>query len=188
MSFFTVGFLLSNIQLNLGWGAGYAVKLVGALFILGGIAELGYFAPAVRRKRGLSLLLLGACIAATAGAFLVKGKSSLLVNTDSIVNGAATTALAALFFMSLIGLFKDTPELFENPPVVSSLEKRYTRFLMVTGTALAADILNRVTGGTVVADAAGLIAFFAKLIGYVFLLTALLDFNRLRAQFYKLHP
>ena len=64
MSFFTVGFLLSNIQLNLGWGAGYAVKLVGALFILGGIAELGYFAPAVRRERGLSLLLLGQTLGA----------------------------------------------------------------------------------------------------------------------------
>ncbi|MBR1392546.1 MAG: hypothetical protein IJ561_01780 [Ruminococcus sp.] len=188
MSFFTVGFLLSNIQLNLGWEAGYALKLVGALFILGGIAELGYFAPAVKRERGLSLLLLGACIAATAGAFLVKGKSSMLVNTDSIVNGAATTALAALFFMRLIAVFKDTPELFENPPVVKSLEKHYTRFLMITGAALAADILNRVTGGTVIADAAGLIAFFAKLIGYAFLLMSMLDFNKLRAQFYKLHP
>ena len=51
MNFFTVGFLLANLQLDLGLWVGYAIKLAGGLFMLGGIAEMSYVDEGVKGCR-----------------------------------------------------------------------------------------------------------------------------------------
>jgi hypothetical protein len=59
--------------------------------------------------------------------------------------------------------------------------------LFVTVLVLAADALNRFTGGTVVADAAGIVMVVTKLTFYCFLISCGLSLNKIRQSFNKAH-
>ena len=183
MNFFTVGFLLANLQLNPSWTVGYALKTVGALFMLGGIAELGGFAKETLRLRSIALLFLGSCIAAVIGSFVVSGGSGTLASADSAVNSAATAALAILFFIRLGDIIRDNAELFCDEPAAKRFVSRYRIFAYLTAVAAAADIVNRLTGGTAAADASGVVILAARLAGYVMLILCGLEMNRLRISF-----
>ena len=43
MNFFTLGYAFLAVQLNFGWVLNYILKLVGMLFMLGGISEISDF-------------------------------------------------------------------------------------------------------------------------------------------------
>lgn len=177
------GFLLANLQLNPAWAFGYALKLVGGLFMAGGIAELSEFVPEARRLKSVALLFIGACAAAAVGAFVTRDKSGLLPNIDGAVNQAATVLLALLFFWRLLRIFADNPEVFENEPLTGKVTKKFLFFAAAMGTVIAADIVNRIAEGTVAADAAGAVLAVIKIAGYILLADCGLGFNKLRIQF-----
>ena len=83
MNFFTVGFILSMMQLDLGWLAGYVIKLVGALFVLGGIAELGDFDKRAYRLRPAGICFLGLCVGACAAMLAARSASDSVRNVCS---------------------------------------------------------------------------------------------------------
>lgn len=185
MNFFTVGFLLANLQLDLGLWIGYAVKLAGGLFMLGGIAEMSLVDESVARLRAQAILfalLSGGAIAAVS---LTEGAG---LKTASIVSGAVTTAAAGLFFRQLLGLMKEKPQIVDNIPEVGRLAPKYDRMLIVLGVVLAADCINRFTGGTAAADATGVVMYFTKIISYVYLIVCEVGFNKLRISFNSAHP
>ena len=189
MNFFAVGFLLADLQLDLGLWIGYAVKLTGGLFMLGGIAEMSAVEGSVKRLRPAAavFLLLSAAAAGIIGlAGLSKEDGALKV--ISIVSGVLTTAAAGYFFVGLLRLLRENPDIAANVPEVKRLSAQYNRMLFVYAVVLAADGINRFTGGTAAADVTGVIMYFTKIVSYVYLIVCALGFNRLRMSFNLAHP
>ena len=188
MNFFTVGFLLALMPLDLGWGVGYIIKAAGALFLFGGIAELMPFEKSIVKHRPLAAMLL---LAGAASAGAVFGLSKLGHNTAyniaGLLSGVVTTAIAVLFFRKFFALLKERPDLAANEAELRRLSARFDRMLFVTVLVLAADALNRFTGGTVVADAAGIVMVVTKLTFYCFLISCGLSLNKIRQSFNKAH-
>ena len=188
MNFFTVGFLLANLQLDLGLWIGYAVKLAGGLFMLGGIAEMSLLDDSVKKLRPAAAvcLLLSAAAAGVLGlAGLTKEDAGF--KSISIVSGVLTTAAAGYFFFGLLRLFREKPHIIDDRPEVGRISSRYDRMLFVYAVVLAADGINRFTQGTA-ADVTGVIMYFTKIISYVYLIVCALGFNRLRLSFNSAHP
>lgn len=192
MNFFTVGFLLANLQLDLGLWVGYVIKLAGALFMLGGIAEMSLVDDSVKKLRPLDLLLAVLCAGSAAAVSLLSApklsESSDVHKTVSIICGVVTTAAAGLFYRRLLTLLKEKPDIADNVPETARLAPKYDRMLFVLAVVLIADGVNRFTGGTAAADVTGVIMFFTKLVSYVYLLICTLGFNKLRITFNSAHP
>ena len=197
MNFFTVGFFLACLQLDLGLGIGYVIKLAGGLFMLGGIAELGAFDREINRYRPLVLAFIPACAASAAAVFALAKNESDMIKYAGIAAGVVTTVIAALFYRLLLGLLERKPELADNVPEVKKLVPRYDRMLIITAFVLFADAVNRFTGGSeaaaasqevTAADIAGVIMYFTKIIFYVYLVLCSLGFNKLRITFNSAHP
>ena len=189
MNFFTVGFLLANLQLDLGLWVGYAIKLAGGLFMLGGIAEMSYVDEGVKGCRPLAAAFTVLCAGVAAALALADlPKESSALKSISIVSGVVTTAGAGLFFMKLLKLLREKPDIAANVPEVGRASARYVRMLIVLAVVLAADGINRFTGGTAAADVTGVIMYFTKIVSYVYLVLCTLDFNRLRVSFNSAHP
>ncbi|MBR6871968.1 MAG: hypothetical protein IKN17_00510 [Ruminococcus sp.] len=187
MNFFTAGFVLACLQLDLGWGIGYVIKLAGGLFMLGGIAEMNAVDDGAAKYKPLVLLMIPACAGSAAAMFALAGEKNDLTKVLGIVCGAVTTFLACLFFRKLFALLKEKPFIAGNAPETERLAVRYERMLAFTAVALIADGVNRFTGGTEAADATGLIAFFTKLIVLAFLISCTLSVNKLRVSYNSVH-
>ena len=192
MNFFTVGFLLANLQLDLGLWAGYAIKLAGTLFMLAGIVEMALVNESVTKLR---LPAVGTAVLCGGSAAAVKLLSAEKLSESgdahkivSIVCGVLTTAAAGWFFVKLLALLKEDPSIADNVPEVNRLAPKYSRMLFVLAVVLTADGINRFTGGTAAADVTGVVMYFTKIISYVYLLICTLSFNKLRISFNSAHP
>ena len=187
MNFFTVGFLLANFQLNAGWTVGYLIKLVGAFFILGGIAELGGFEQKILPTRFLCAMLIMLCGASAGTMYFCEDTSTVVARACCVLDAMATTGIAAAIYRYLFRLLKDEPELIGDEPLVRRCSTGYDRMLAVMAAALIADCVNRFTSGTA-ADAAGVVMAVARIVSYVMLLVGTFGFNRLRVRFNNAHP
>ena len=202
MNFFTVGFLLANLQLDLGLWVGYAIKFAGGLFMLMGIQEAALVDECVVKLKalGISFTVLAGASAASVKIFqsaeLSNGED--IIKIVSIICGVLTTAAAGLFFRKLLIMLRDNPGIADNVPEVGRLKPKYDRMLIVLAVVLIADAVNRFAGvpaGTAkpndeitVADIMGVIMYFTKIISYVYLLICTLGFNKLRMSFNSAHP
>ena len=187
MNFFTVGFILSMMQLDLGWLAGYVIKLVGALFVLGGIAELGDFDKRAYRLRPAGICFLGLCVGACAAMLAARSASDSVRNVCSAACGAATTAAAVWFFKMLFKLLLGNIGLFRRGGLLEQEAKRFNVMLALTAVFLTGDIINRFAGGTAAADAAGVLMFFSKIVFYIYYIMCSVGFAKLRSDFNSIH-
>ena len=185
MNFILVGFVLANLQLDLNLWAGYAIKLVGGLFFLGGIYELGGLDKEADRLRAPGIVFSISCAGAALAAFLLR--ESTAIRFTGIAAGAVTTALAGLLFRLLFAMFKAKPGLVDNIPEVVRLCPRYDRMLILLAAVLTADCVNRFTSGAA-ADVSGFIAVYTKIAAYVFLAVCALSVNKLRQSYNSAHP
>ena len=188
MNFFTAGFVLACMQLDLGWGIGYIIKLVGGLFIVGGIYELSPFEKRIGKYRAFACAFVLVCAAAAAATLALAHNESSVLKFESIAAGLVTTAMAALFYRKLYSLLKERTDIVGDVPGVLKASAQYDRMLFVTILVLAADAVNRFTGGTSAADAAGVVMYFSKIVFYVYLVACGLSMNKLRVSFNSSHP
>ena len=192
MNFFTVGFLLANLQLDLGLWVGYAIKLAGALLMFFGIAETALVSESVKALRPAAILFTVLSAGSAAAVKLLSAEklseSGDAHKTVSIICGVLTTAAAGWFFAQLLRLLRDEPSIADNVPEVNRLVPKYSRMLFVLAVVLTADGINRFTGGTAAADVMGVVMYFTKIISYVYLLICTLSFNKLRTSFNSAHP
>ena len=169
------------MQLDLGFFAGYIIKAVGALFMLGGVAELEPFEKRVRPMLPLAAALLVLSLGSVPAVLIVGGKAV------PAVCGAVTTVPPAVFFYKLIGFFSEDEGIIGNAPEVRRMSLRYRILLGLTAVSLAADIVNRFTGGTSAADAAGVVMVIAKVVFYCMLASCGFYMNSLRRYFDMTH-
>lgn len=188
MNFFTVGFLLANFQLNADWASGYFVRLVGALFMLGGIAELSGFEVRVKTLTPLCAMLAVLSAASGVTMLMMSDKGTVMSRSVCILDAMVTTALAAVAFRALFGCLAENTSIVANEPEVAKAASGYDKLLIVAAVSLAADAVNRFTGGTVAADAAGVVMAIARVVFYVMLIAGAFRFNRLRCSFNAAHP
>ncbi|MBR4621946.1 MAG: hypothetical protein IKO44_00265 [Ruminococcus sp.] len=189
MNFLAVGFLLCNLQLGLGQGWAYAVRLVGALFMLMGIAELKPFEERAETLRPQALCLTALCAAATAAVFAANAAnaSDKAVNICAALSGALTTACVILLSRKLIALLLSCLQLFRRGGLIELASKHYRIMIVLAAVFIPADIINRFAGGTKIADVAGLIMFLTKLVYCIYFIVTCVCWGRIRADFNSTH-
>lgn len=189
MNFFTLGYAFLAVQLNFGWVVNYILKLVGMLFMLGGISEISDFSKnfAVLKKR--AYFPLGICTASclTAAVFRLSGTEGAVFSAVSVTAGAASALVVFAFTGSMIKLLMNNNYLVNDVSNLSRLYSNWQKLFFFTGANILFDILNRAVPVSAIADFSGVMMTVTKIITYVFAVSAVWIFNKARMDFNNMH-
>lgn len=189
MNFFTLGYAFLAVQLNFGWVVNYILKLVGMLFMLGGISEISDFSKnfAVLKKR--AYFPLGICTASclTAAVFRLSGTEGAVFSAVSVTAGAASALAVFAFTGSMIKLLMNNNYLVNDVSNLSRLYSNWQKLAFFTGANILFDILNRAVPVSAIADFSGVMMTVTKIITYVFAVSAVWIFNKARMDFNNMH-
>ncbi|GAB5081231.1 hypothetical protein Osc1_04040 [Hominimerdicola sp. 21CYCFAH17_S] len=189
MNFFTLGYAFLAVQLNFGWVLNYILKLVGMLFMLGGISEISDFSKnfAVMKKR--AYIPLGICTASclTAAVFRLSATGGAVFSAVSVTAGAASAVAVFVFTGSLIKLLMNNNYLVNDVSNLSRLYSNWQKLAFFTGANILFDILNRAVPVSAIADFSGVMMTVTKIITYIFAVSAVWTFNKARMDFNNKH-
>lgn len=189
MNFFTLGYAFLAVQLNFGWVLNYILKLVGMLFMLGGISEISDFSKnfAILKKR--AYIPLGICTASclTAAVFRLSGTEGAVFSAVSVTAGAASALAVFAFTGSMIKLLMNNNYLVNDVSNLSRLYSNWQKLAFFTGANILFDILNRAVPVSAIADFSGVMMTVTKIITYVFAVSAVWIFNKARMDFNNMH-
>ncbi|MBR1663265.1 MAG: hypothetical protein IJ696_02945 [Ruminococcus sp.] len=198
MNFLFAGFALIIVNINSGLWVSYAVKAVGFVLILIGIAEYSIHDKGVKAFRGNAVASAVAHAVFTAGIVYISYKfSDKLLNYVSIGCGLVSTFVSIdLQHRLMIRILRSGEgKVIEDAdnhkillPFVADVKKLGRVWNKLTVTVIVNigfDVANRLVHTKVLVTATGLIAAGSKIVCIVFALTFLYRFNQLRAGYEK---
>ena len=186
MNIFCVGFFMTSIQLNLSWFSNYIVKFVGLLFMLGGVFEMkehnvGY------KKLSPNLTSL---ISLTAVAAVIFGINNFVqinktaVNILGLVIGGIVTVLIVLFQKKIMDLMINDKDLVNDFSNVKRLKATWQKLVYFTLAGLFFNVFN-ILPVSMIAALSGVGMAVCRIVMYIFALTMLVQFIKVRTDFYK---
>ena len=188
MNFFCIGFFILAFQLNFSWATGYIVKLVGALFILGGVWEMTSYSQNYKKLYvpsvfGIVLSAVSIIVFAVMNVVKFTGDIRLILG---LVMGILVTVYMLLVQYKILMLFQNDNKLTFDLPAVETLISGWKWFALFTVCGLVFNIFNVIPNETV-SNFAGVAMAISRIIMYVLALTVLWRFNKVRYGFYKIN-
>jgi hypothetical protein len=191
MNFFNIGFVLMSLHLNLDSELNYILKLLGILFMFGGITEISLTDKGFGRLRGYLLLTAALSAGGLAGSLLARFSviGTFAANIWAIIFGVSSTA-AALYsqYLLCVKLMLPRHELVNDPSLLSALAHKWKIMAFFAALCMVCDTLNRLLpqgNGQVLA---GTVLLGAKLIMLIYVCLVGAAFNRVRMDFNVMHP
>ncbi|SDA14534.1 hypothetical protein SAMN02910447_00858 [Ruminococcus sp. YE71] len=193
MNFFTIGFVFCSMNFNIGYPANYIVRVVGALFMLGGISEtrVSEDSSGFGKFRGDVLLTLGCSVIGTVLTFLTWHRV-----IPEKAGAAAALAAGTLTFVSvlfhqyrIITHMRPMKALVNDPSLLEKLFRAWRGYAVASSVTMLCQIVMRlaVSGGTVHAAAGGLF-FITIIVQYVLLVHLGGAINDVRTDYNVMHP
>lgn len=190
MNFFTLGYAFLVIHLNMGWASNYILKLAGILFMLGGISEISYFSKmfAGLKKRAYISLAVSASSCLIVSCFKLMELGGALFSAVSVIAGTASVLAAFIFLRDLMNLLVQNNFLVNDASNISRLCSSWQKLAFFTAVNILFDILNRIVPVTAIADFAGVMMTVTKIVLFVFVISTVWTFNKIRCDFNNKHP
>ena len=193
MNFFNIGFVLCAFCLNMGMELNYVTRIVGVLFMLGGIRELDSFfgEPRFAKHRsaeiGIALLAAGGLAQTLMTRFGIIGAAA--GNTLSCVFGTLCTAAVLLDQKKILSVMLPDHSLVNDPSLLAKLGKTWKGYAVAAGASLIAEVAGRILpAGSSESAYIGAVLVFARLLMYIYLALMGTAFNRCRTDFNVIHP
>ena len=188
MNFFCVGFLLLAFQLNVSFVSNYVVKLIGMLFLAGGIWEMS----AYRKKyndllKSVFTVSFGLLIAIIV--LLIFKVVSIPQTASQIIEvtiGSVFTILAILIQNKIIDLMVEDNELVVYVEEVHRLQKSWKMLVFFTLSGVVLNVFN-IVPVNIVKDVSALLMVFSRIVMYVYALIVFIKFIKIRNDYYMKH-
>ncbi len=193
MNFFTIGFILCSLNFNVGYPANYIVKLVGALFMLGGIKETAVSEDSFgfdkyRSDVLISLFLAsaGTLLTLLSGFGIIPEKPSFIIATAA---GTVTFASVIYHQYRIITQMRPMKALVNDPSLLEKLCKAWRGYAITASVTMLCQLVMRLsTSGRALHTTAGVLFFIAIIIQYVLLVHMGGAFNDVRMDYNVMHP
>ena len=193
MNFFNIGFVLCAFCLNIGMELNYVTRIVGALFMLGGIRELDSFfdGPRFAKHRpaeiATALHAAGGLAQALMTRFGIIGADA--GNIASCVFGTLCTTTVLLDQKRILAVILPDHSLVNDPSLLAKLGKTWNGYALAAAASLIAEIAGRILpAGSNESAYIGATLVFARLLMYIYLALMGSAFNRCRMDFNAIHP
>lgn len=186
MNFFTVGFALTAIIMNADLAAGYALRFIGALFLIGGANETECVTKGFLRYKKPSAAVAVLCAAASAAVLLTDGS---VKKYAAIGFSLVITAAALLLQRSILLKMKKRHKLVGNPDLIKTLKKTWDKMAFFCALTSVCELLDRVLpdgGFRLYIIEIALVC--ARIICYIYVILMTRAFNRVRDDFNSAHP
>lgn len=192
MNFFTIAFVLCGININIGYELGYIIRLIGLLFMLGGISET----EAVDRSFGFAKFKGAVFISAAAAAagllsalavrFLNVGSAA--ANVLSMIFGCASFITVMLTQYGIIAHMKPIRELINDLSLIRRFDKAWRKFAVFASVSLLCELVTRIApaGGTV-HTYSGLLLLITRILMIIMLCVSSSALNAVRNDFNIMH-
>ena len=181
MNFFCVGFFILAFQLNLSWAVNYALKLVGMLFVVGGVWEMSCYNKRFERlmKPAVANACLSLVCAVTFAMLSFFGISETLRNVLGVAVGAVVTMLAIIVQKNVLDTMSADSEIVNDLAGLERLKSAWKTVVYFSLAGLFFNALNLVPVDTI-SDTAALIMAICRVIMYIIALVMLWRFNKVR--------
>lgn len=192
MNFFTIGFVLCGININIGLELGYVIRLVGLLFMLGGISET----EAVDRSFGFARFRKTVFISiAAAAAGLLSALSVRLLNVGetaanimSMIFGCASFVTVMLTQYSIITHMKPMRTLVNDLSLIRRFDSKWKKFAVFASVSLLCELVTRIApAGGAVHTYSGLLLLITRILMIIMLCASAAAINAMRDDFNIMH-
>ena len=193
MNFFTIGFIFCSLNFNVGHPLNYIVRILGTVFMLGGIKETlvsedSFGFDAFRTD---VLVTLVCAVSGTA--------ASLLLGFELIPKSAGfvlTTTLGTLTFLSVIShqlkivrKMRPMKALVNDPSLLEKLWRAWRNYAAAASLTMLCQLVMRFsTSGKGLHTAAGVLFFITMIVQYFLLVHMGGAFNDVRTDYNVMHP
>lgn len=192
MNFFTIGFVLCGININIGFELGYVVRLIGLLFMLGGISE----SEAVDRSFGFAKFKGAVFISIAAAAagllsalavrFLEIGDTA--ANVMSMIFGSASFITVMLTQYGIIAHMKPMRTLINDLSLIRYFDNKWKKFAVFASVSLLCELVTRIAAaGGAVHTYSGLLLLITRILMIIMLCASASALNAVRNDFNRLH-
>ena len=186
LNFFCVGFFITAIQLNLSWTVNYIIKLIGMLFIFGGVCEMGEYS---RKFKGFSnpVKNLTALSAVAAIVFAVLGiiqPHKTVKNILGIVIGGILILITLFVQKQILDTIAEDRDIVNDLSEVRRLKDVWVKLAFFTLGSLVFNIFNLVPV-KLLADISGVGMAVSRIVMYIMAIVMLWRFNSVRVDYYK---
>lgn len=191
MNFFTVGFVLLSLHINIDMPLNYALKLVGTLFMLGGIKEAAEVTDGFDSVKGLTFTVGAFSLGGLIGSILIKagavtGAAAKIISVLLGDGGAAAALL--LQYKVAVKLMLPRHELVNDPSLLAALVKKWRNMAFFTVICMVCDVLQRAISQVTVQAVVGSVLTISKIIMLICVAVMGAAFNRVRMDFNVTHP
>lgn len=190
MNFLSVGFVLCALNFNMGWELDYGVRLVGALFVLSGLAEADTASDGFKRFKPHCLALLVISAGGLAATLLLRfgALPKAAENPLGLVFGLAAAGITIYAEYLILGHMLMRHELVNDPALLGSLEKVWKRYAFFAALSVAAEALYRILPDSGFQAGVGAVEVISRIIMYVYVVLVGTAFARVRQDFNIMHP
>lgn len=193
MNFFNIGFVLCAFCLNVGMELNYLTRMIGVLFMLGGIRELDSFfgEPRFAKHRPLQFVLMLLAAGGLAQTLLTRFGiiSADVGNILSCIFGTLCTTTVLLGQKKILAVMLPDHSLVNDPSLLAKLGKMWNGYAVAAAASLFAEIAGRILpAGSNESAYIGAALVFARLLMYIYLALMGSAFNRCRMDFNAIHP
>lgn len=193
MNFFTIGFVLCALSMNIGMELNYVTRIVGALFMLGGIRELDSYLgkPLFAKHRAAEFAILltaaGGLVQALMTRYGVLSRSA--GNVLSIVCGSLCTLAVLGDQYKILRKIVPDHDLVNDPSLLTALWKVWKKYAGFALCSLICEIGGRVlTVGSSEYVYMGVVLVGSRILMYIYLVIMGTAFDRCRRDFNAIHP
>lgn len=189
MNFFTCGYVLLALQLNYSWVCAYALKIVGMLFVMGGIAEMNGFTKGFSKLKGSAALSGAAFVICTAviGAAKLLGASGTVFDICSLAAGAAGVAFSYFIVRKILTEIDKHNELINDVSNLKRVQESFDKLSAAAMLSIPFDAVYRFFSDTAVGSAAEIASLALRIAAICMVISSGLNFNRMRNDFNSKH-
>lgn len=190
MNFLSVGFVLCALNFNMGWELNYGVRLIGALFMLAGLAEADSVSRGFSAFRQRCFLLTGISAAGLAVTLLLrygvipKGAENAL----GILFGLCTAVCVIEGEYRILRHMTAHHELVNDPSLLGGLEKVWKRYAFFAALSVFTEALYRILPENSLQAGIGTVEVISRIIMYVYAVLLATAFAKVRHDFNVMHP
>lgn len=192
MNFFTIGFVICGLNFNIGYTLNYAIRLVGLLFMLGGIKET----EAVDKSFGFSRFRPAVYVSAAAAA---AGLAATLTarfcdiaepaaNILFIITGSLSFVTVVLHQHAIIKHMMPMRTFINDRSLIKHIGRTWLRFVVFSSASMICEAIGRIAApnGTL-HTYSGLLLIIARITAMIMLCVTAAALNAARNDFNSLH-
>ena len=185
MNFFFVGYLLLSIQFNFSYAYSFIMKIIGLLFLVGGIWEMSDYKKEYKKLyKPIAICMSFSLITIICFILFQFIDNNFVLQIFQVIMGTLVTVLTLLIQNKIIKLLLKDDNLIDCPANIIELQRSWKKLMFFTALSVAFNIFN-IIPIRIVMDISALLMAVSRIIMYIFAIVVIVKLVKVRNDYYR---